>query len=169
MRFRIRSATPSDAPALAGLIRELAAYERLSHEAEPDADALAKHLADDASPRCNAFIAEADGEPLAFALYFYSYSTFLTRWGVYLEDLYVRPEHRGKGIGYALLRRVAQEAVSRGCRRMEWAVLNWNEPAIAFYRRIGARPMDDWTTMRLSGEALERIGAQDGMDGAAGA
>jgi len=157
----IRPAGPADAETLVSLILELAEYERLTHEAVPDAEALRKHLAPEAQPRCEALIAEQDGQPIGFALYFHNYSTFLTRWGIYLEDIYVKPAYRGKGTGFALLKRVAEIAVERGCRRLDWAVLDWNEPAIAFYRKLGARPMDDWTTMRLTGEALEKLGRVD--------
>jgi GNAT superfamily N-acetyltransferase len=159
MSFTIRPAVPSDAGVLASLILELAAYEKLTHEAIPDPAVLGLHLAQDASPRIEALIAEDnEANPIAFALFFPNYSTFLTRWGIYLEDLYVRPAYRGQGIGFALLKRVAEIAVERECGRMEWAVLDWNEPAIQFYRRLGAKPMDDWTTMRLTGEALADLG-----------
>ena len=158
MTYHLRAAGPEDAERLAALILELADYERLRHEARPDAHALAAHLAPDARPRCEALLAEVDGEAVGFALYFPNYSTFLTRWGIYLEDLYVRPDWRGRGIGFALLRRVAQATVERGGRRLDWSVLDWNAPALDFYRRLGARPLDDWTTMRLAGDALRRLG-----------
>ena len=161
MSFHLRPATPDDAETLTTLIRELADYERLTHEVATDPEALRAHLAPDAAPRCEALLAEdeATGEAVGFALYFQNYSTFLSRWGVYLEDLYVRPSRRGSGIGFALLKRVAEIAAERGCARMEWSVLNWNEPALEFYHRLGARPMEEWTTMRLSDEALQRLGA----------
>ncbi|MEM1125821.1 MAG: GNAT family N-acetyltransferase [Bacteroidota bacterium] len=159
--FRIRTATPDDAPALIVLIEALAAYEKLSHEAQPDEAALRQHLAPDAQPRCEAFLAERvdTGQAIGLALFFQTYSTFLTRWGIYLEDLFVVPEHRGRGVGMALLRRLAAEAVARRCERLEWQVLDWNELALGFYDRLGARPLDDWITMRLSGDALHRLGA----------
>lgn len=155
----IRPATPGDADTIRTLILELAEYEKLLDEAHPDVDALREHLAPSATPRCEALLAEADdtGEAVGFALFFPNYSTFLTKWGIYLEDIYVRPSHRGKGIGFALLKRVAEIAVERGAGRMDWAVLDWNASAIDFYREIGATPMDDWTTMRLSGEALREL------------
>ena len=157
--FTIRPAGPGDAETLVDLILGLAGYERLLHDARPDAAALRAHLADDARPRCEALIAEThDGRPAGFALFFPNYSTFLTRWGIYLEDLFVLPEHRGSGLGFALLKRVAEIAVARGGQRLDWSVLDWNVPAIAFYERLGARPMDDWRGMRLNGDALQRLG-----------
>lgn len=160
MPVHIRPAQPEDAETLVALIRELADYERLTHEARPDAAALHDHLRPEAQPRCEALLAEdaGTGEAVGFALYFANYSTFLTRWGIYLEDLYVKPSRRGLGIGFALLQRVAEIAVARGCRRLEWSVLDWNELALRFYRQLGAEPMDEWTTMRLSGPALEALG-----------
>jgi diamine N-acetyltransferase len=157
--FRIRPATPDDAPEVARLILALAEYEQLLHEAKPDVEALRSHLADDARPRCEALLAEeeATGRAIGFALFFPNYSTFLTRWGIYLEDLYVDPRFRGKGVGLALLRRVAQLAVDRGCQRLDWSVLDWNALAIDFYRRLGAVPLGDWTTMRLQGQALDDV------------
>lgn len=159
MSFTIRSAHPGDAEAVCGLIRELAAYEKLSHEAHPDPDAVRQHLAPGASPRCEALLAvdDASGEVFGFALFFPNYSTFLTRWGIYLEDLFVRPDHRGRGAGLALLRAVAERVVQRGGSRLDWSVLDWNTLAIDFYRKLGARPMNDWTTFRLDGEALKRF------------
>lgn len=154
----IRPATPDDAPTLVQLILELAEYEQLRHEADPDAEALRRQLAPDAQPRCEALLAEArDGAPVGFALFFHNYSTFLTNFGLYLEDLFVRPDHRGQGIGFALLQRVAQIAEERGCQRLDWAVLDWNTPAIDFYEQLGAEPLDDWTTMRLDRTAIESV------------
>ena len=158
----IRSATPVDAPLLHALILELADYEKLRAEAEAGCreDRLRAHLQPDANPRLGGFVAETEaGEVAGFALFFLVYSTFNTNWGLHLEDLFVRPEHRGSGFGLALMRAVAAEAVRRGCVRMEWAVLNWNAPAIGFYERLGARPMSDWTTMRLTGDALAALAA----------
>ena len=154
----IRPAIPDDAKTLVALIRELAEYEKLLHEAHPSAERLRGHLAPDAQPGCEAFLAEtAEGEPVGFALYLFNYSTFLTRFGVYLEDLFVRPDHRGRGVGFRLLQRVAQVAADRGCERMDWAVLDWNQSAIDFYRQLGAKPLDDWTTMRLETEAIQSV------------
>ncbi len=160
--FRIREATPDDAETLVQLILELADYEKLRDEAQPDPKRLRVHLHPEASPRCEALLAEeaTTGEALGFALFFANYSTFLTRWGLYLEDIYVRPAYRGRGIGFALLKRVAEIAVARGARRLDWQVLDWNEPALRFYRKLGARPLNEWITMRLSGAALEQLGGR---------
>ena len=162
--FTIRLATPDDAETIAGLIRELAEYEKLAHEAEPDVHALRQHLRSGKGARCEALLAErqTSGQAVGFALFFPNYSTFLTRWGIYLEDLYVRPEARGQGVGFALLQEVARIATERGCERLEWSVLDWNELAFGFYEKLGARPMSDWTTMRLTGEALRTLGSSDG-------
>lgn len=158
--FSIRRATPDDAPQIHRLILELAEYERLLGEAREgsDPEALRRHLAADASPRVHAFVAEAaSGGAFGFALCYQHYSTFHTNWGMYLEDLYVQPPHRGSGAGLALMRAVARLARELGAVRMEWQVLDWNEPALAFYRRLGAEGMDEWTTMRLTGEPLARL------------
>jgi GNAT superfamily N-acetyltransferase len=158
--YAIRPAAPEDAPAIHTLILELAEYEKLLEEAQDGSDpgALARHLAADAAPRVDAFVAEAaSGEVIGFALCYHHYSTFHTNWGLYLEDLYVRPDLRGHGIGFALMCSVARLATERGCVRLEWQVLDWNEPALNFYRRIGAEAMDEWTTMRLTGASLRRL------------
>ena len=159
----IRKATPDDAPDLVNLINALAEYEKLLHESHPDVDALAKHLAANAHPKCEALVAvvtpdDGSGDKIVgMALYFFNYSTFLTRWGVFLEDLFVLPEYRGKSIGFSLLKELAKVAVSHDCRRLDWNVLDWNELAIDFYKQIGAKPMSEWTTMRLEDEALHRL------------
>lgn len=164
MNFHIRPATPADAPHLVRLIDALAEYEHLSEESHPDADALAKHLAPEATPRIEALVAVVDADDatdeqvVGMALYYFNYSTFLTRWGIFLEDLFVFSDYRGKGIGFALLRRLSRIALEHGCARVDWNVLDWNQLAIDFYHRIGARPLSDWNTMRLSGEALEKLG-----------
>lgn len=156
--FVLREAVPADAPVLARLIDGLAAFERLSHESSPDPEALAAHLAQDANPRCHALLAETpEGTAVGFALFFRNYSTFLTSWGVYLEDLFVLPEHRGSGIGKALLTAVARFAVDHGARRLDWSVLEWNAGAIGFYEGLGAQRMDDWRTMRVTGAALRSL------------
>ena len=156
----IRPATPDDCPALAILIRELAAYEKLEHEAAATADDLLRDLF---GPRiyAEALFVEDRGEAVGFALFFHNYSTFKGRPGLYLEDLYIRPEHRGRGLGKNLLRMLAKVAVRRGCGRMEWAVLDWNDSAIGFYQSLGARPMDAWTGYRLDDSALDNLAASD--------
>ncbi|NNE34565.1 MAG: GNAT family N-acetyltransferase [Rhodothermales bacterium] len=162
MPFALRAAVPADAPAIVGLIKELANYERLAHEARPDADALANHMRRHASPRVEAIVAiDTDtSEAIGFALFFPNYSTFLTGWGIYLEDLYVQPAYRGLGVGLALLRMVAALAIERGCERLDWAVLDWNDLAISFYRKIGATPMKDWVAMRLAGDSLTAFASE---------
>jgi GNAT superfamily N-acetyltransferase len=155
-RVTIRPATPADVPLILRFIRELAEYERLAHEVVATEDGLRDTLFG-ARPYAEVVIAEEGGEPAGFALFFHNYSTFLGRPGIYLEDLYVRPELRGKGTGRALLAHLARLAVERGCGRLEWWVLDWNEPAIRFYRALGAQPMDDWTVFRVTGDALKRL------------
>jgi GNAT superfamily N-acetyltransferase len=154
----IRPATPVDVPAIAALIRALAEYEKLHYEVVLAEGALAKHLFGP-RPFCEVLIAEDAGKPVGFALFFPNYSTFLGRPGYYLEDLFVLEEYRGKGYGKALLTALAKLAVERGCGRLEWAVLNWNEPAIGFYNKLGAKSMTDWTVCRLQGEALTKLAA----------
>lgn len=153
----IRPAIAADAGTVAGLIRELARYEQLEHEVTMTADDIRSTLFGE-RPVAEALLAEVDGQAVGLALFFSSYSTFLGRPGIYLEDLFVKPEHRGSGLGKALLREIARIAVRRGCGRLEWAVLNWNRPAIDFYEKLGARPNSEWTTYRLTGEALQRLG-----------
>jgi GNAT superfamily N-acetyltransferase len=155
--LRIREAVEADVPLVLGLIRELADYERLLSEVTATADRLRAALFGE-RPYAEVAIAEdPGGEPLGFALFFHNFSTFVGRPGIYLEDLFVRPEHRGAGIGRALLRHLARLAEERGCGRLEWAVLDWNEQAIAFYRRLGARPTSGWSVYRLDGDALSRL------------
>ncbi len=152
----IRPASRGDVPLILRFIRELAEYERLAHEVMATEDGLHETLFG-TRPYAEVVIAEEGGEPAGFALFFHNYSTFLGRPGIYLEDLYVRPEMRGRGTGRALLGHLARLAVERGCGRLEWWVLDWNEPAIRFYRSLGAEPMDDWTVFRVAGDALERL------------
>jgi GNAT superfamily N-acetyltransferase len=152
----IRPAVPADVPTIVELIRALASYERLEDECRADADLLRGHLFGP-RPSCEVIIAEQEGAAVGFALFFHNYSTFLTKPGIYLEDLFVRPEARGSGVGRALLARLAELAVERGCGRLEWAVLKWNQPAIGFYEKLGARPMDTWTVYRLTGDALTSL------------
>lgn len=154
--LRIRPAVVGDCPLILELISELGAYERLSHEIVADVAALESSLFGP-RPAAEVLIAEHAGTPAAFALFFHTYSTFLAKPGLYLEDLFVRPEHRKHGIGGALMRRLAQLAVERGCGRFEWSVLNWNEPALEFYRGLGAVPMAEWTVQRVTGDALLRL------------
>ncbi len=153
MSVRVRPARPDEAPLIADLIRELAVYEKLEHEAVATAQGLASALFGP-EPRVFCDIAEVKGEPVGFALWFYNFSTFVGRHGIYLEDLYVRPQARGAGAGRALLAGLARRCVDEGLGRLEWAVLDWNAPAIGFYQALGALPMDEWTVNRLTGEAL---------------
>lgn len=157
----IRPAVEADVPLILRFIRELAEYERLAHEVVATEEGLRGTLFG-ARPFAEVVIAEEEGEPAGFALFFHNYSTFLGRPGLYLEDLYVRPEMRGAGIGRALLAHLARLAVERGCGRLEWWVLDWNEPAIRFYRSLGAQPMDDWTVFRVTGDALTQLAAESG-------
>jgi GNAT superfamily N-acetyltransferase len=155
----IRSARPGEAPLVLGFVRELAEYERLLHECvASEADIDAALFGPTPSVFCD--IAEWEREPVGFALWFTNFSTFSGRHGIYLEDLFVRPSHRGKGIGKALMVRLAQHCVARGWARFQWSVLDWNAPSIAFYRSIGAVLMDDWTVCRVSGDALEALAKQ---------
>jgi len=155
----IRPAVPEDIPAIAHLIRALAEYEKLTQEVVLNEVNLREHLFGP-RPCCEALIAEGAGLPVGFALYFFNYSTFLAKPGLYLEDLFVLPEFRGRGLGKALFLEVARQAVVRGCGRFEWAVLDWNEPAIGFYKKMDAVAMDDWTVYRLMGPALENLVGQ---------
>lgn len=152
----IRFATPADAATILALVRELAAYEREPDAVEATEATLAAQLAEP-SPPFECLIAEIDGEAAGFALFFHTYSTWRGRRGLWLEDLFVRPRHRGAGIGRALLVELARVALDRGCARFEWTVLDWNELAIGFYRSLGAAPMDEWTTWRLDGAALAAL------------
>ena len=154
----VREASAADVPLILSFIRELAEYERLTHEVVATEDGLRETLFGE-HPYAEVLIAEHDGSPAGFALFFHNYSTFLARPGIYLEDLFVRPPFRGAGIGKELLIRLARLARSRGCGRLEWWVLDWNEPSIGFYEKLGAVPMDDWTVYRVSGAALEGLAA----------
>jgi GNAT superfamily N-acetyltransferase len=158
--FRIEPAQPADAPLVVALVRELADYERLLDAVRIAPEDLLRDLF---GPRAfaEAVIARIGDEPVGFALWFYNYSTFEGRPGLYLEDLFVRPAFRGHGYGEALLRHLARVAVERGCARFEWSVLDWNEPAIAFYRKLGAVPLDGWTVQRVSGDALRALASNE--------
>lgn len=158
MTLSIRPAAPADLPLIAALIRELADYEKLAHEVRFDQAVLGEKLFG-ARPYAEVVIGEVGGVAQGFALFFHNFSTFEGRPGIYLEDLFVRPAARGEGLGKALLAHLAALAVERDCARLEWSVLDWNEPAIGFYRKLGARPMAEWTTMRLDGAALAQLGA----------
>lgn len=152
----IRPATLADVPSIARLIRALAEYEKLAHAVVLEEASLREHLFGP-RPFAEVLLAEAAELVIGFALFFHNYSTFLGKPGIYLEDLFVMPEHRGRGHGKALLVELAEIAIARGCGRVEWSVLNWNEPSIHFYRALGAAPMDEWTVFRLTGDALERL------------
>ena len=154
----IAEAGPGDVPTILAFIKGLAEYERLASAVVATEAQL--HATLFGQPRfAEVVIARIAGEPVGFALFFHNYSTFLAQPGIYLEDLFVLPDYRGAGVGRALLGHLAHLAIHRGCGRLEWCVLDWNEPAIAFYERLGARALGDWTTYRLTGEALERLGA----------
>lgn len=157
----IRPAAPADVPAMVQLVRDLAEYERSAHEVRLDDAALHAALFGPA-PKVFAHVAEQDGEVVGFAVWFLNFSTWLGRHGIYLEDLYVKPEARGDGHGRALLTELARIAVERGYGRLEWWVLDWNESAQGFYRGLGAEPMDEWTVWRLTGDALQRLGGAGG-------
>jgi len=152
----IRAAAESDLPLILHLIESLAEYERLRDQCVATEVKLRATLFGD-HPAAEILIASIENEPMGFALFFGNYSTFLAQPGIFLEDLFVKPEARGKGVGYALLSALARLAVDRNCGRLEWNVLDWNELAISFYKRIGAVPMDEWTTFRLTGPALKKL------------
>src|SRR5438874_4244969 len=152
----IRTATPADVSTIARLIRALAEYERLADKVVLDEGRLREHLFGP-RPFAEVLLAEEAQQVVGFALFFHNYSTFLGKPGLYLEDLFILPEYRGKGHGKSLLAALARLAVERGCGRLEWSVLNWNEPAIQFYRALGAVPMDEWTVYRLTDEPLRRM------------
>lgn len=156
----IRPASRDDVPVILGFIRALAEYEKLADQVVATEEKLAATLFG-ARPVAEVLIAEWQGQAAGFALYFHNYSTFLAQPGIYLEDLFVLPEHRGRGIGKALLVQLAKTAVERDCGRFEWSVLDWNTPAIEFYHALGAKPMDEWTVQRVTGDALKALAAMD--------
>ncbi len=156
--FTLRSAELRDVGAIVQLIRDLAEFEKLTHLVQVTAEKLRPQLFGE-RPAAEALVAECGGEVVAFALFFTNFSTFLAQPGLYLEDLYVKPDHRGSGIGKALLTRLAALAVERSCGRFEWSVLDWNETAIRFYERMGATLMPDWRICRVSGDALRTLAA----------
>lgn len=158
----IRPATPADVPAIVGFIRELAEYEKLLHVCRTTVEALTASLFPASGrPVAEALVGEIDGVPMGMALFFTNFSTFECKPGLYLEDLYVTPKARGVGLGKALLIRLAQIAVERGYARFEWSVLDWNEPAIGFYKKLGAVPMDEWTVFRVAGGALTSLASMN--------
>jgi GNAT superfamily N-acetyltransferase len=154
--FQIRTTTESDLAVILSLIRELAEYER-APDAVVATEAGLREVLFGAKRSAEVLLASEEQEPVGFAVFFHNFSTWLGRPGLYLEDLFVRPEKRGKGYGRALLERLARIAQERGCGRMEWAVLDWNDPAIQFYRKLGAQPMDEWTVFRLTGEGIAKL------------
>ncbi|MEY3833741.1 MAG: hypothetical protein RLZZ130_1219 [Pseudomonadota bacterium] len=158
MSLSIRSATPADISLIGQFIRDLAEYEKLAHEVRFDEAVMAQKLFGP-RPFAEVLIGEIDGTPQGFALFFHNFSTFEGRPGIYLEDLFVRPDARGSGLGKALLAKLAALAVERDCARLEWSVLDWNTPAIDFYKALGARPMDEWTVYRVDGDALTGLAA----------
>ncbi len=161
MSISIRPANRDDVALILDLIRGLADYEKLAHECVATEASLLQTLFGE-RPAAEVVIADADGQTAGFALFFSNYSTFLARPGMYLEDIFVYPELRGRGIGLRLIQHLAQIAVARGYGRFEWSVLDWNTPAITFYRSLGAVPMDGWTVQRVSGDALLRLAAEAG-------
>ena len=154
--FEIRTTTEADVPVILSLIRELADYER-APDAAIATEAGLREVLFGSKPCAEVLLALEKGEPVGFAVYFHNFSTWLGRPGLYLEDLFVRPDVRGKGYGRALLERLARIAQERGCGRMEWAVLDWNEPAIQFYKKLGAEPMGEWTVFRLTREGIAKL------------
>lgn len=159
MTLKLRAADGTDVPVIAELIRGLARYEKLEHAVVMTEELLNAALFGD-RPYAEVVLAEDGGRPVGFALFFHNFSTFLGRPGIYLEDLFVLPEERGRGIGKSLLAHLARLAVERGCGRLEWAVLDWNQDAIKFYERLGAKPMSDWTVYRLTGKPLTDLAGQ---------
>ena len=158
----IRPATVDDVALIRALIGELAEYERLAHAAVATDDGLRDQLFG-AHPGAEVLIGEVDGEPAGFALFFHNFSTFLGKRGLYLEDLFVRPAFRGSGLGKHLMATLARIAVQRDCGRFEWSVLDWNAPAIGFYRKLGATGLDEWTVQRLEGDALHALASHDAL------
>jgi GNAT superfamily N-acetyltransferase len=159
MTLQIRPAERADVPTVADLIWQLARFEKLEQEVVLTEDLLVAGLFGP-HPYAEAVLAEVEGKVIGFALFFHTFSTFLARPGMYLEDLFVLPDHRGRGVGRALLAHLAHLALERGCGRLEWAVLNWNQEAIRFYERLGAHPNTEWTVYRLTGEALQTLGGE---------
>ena len=158
MSFTIRPATPDDAGTILGFITELAIYEKAGHEVEATEETIRSSIFGEGSVT-EAAILEKDGQPAGFAVWFYSYSTWQAKNGLYLEDLYVSPDHRGSGAGKLLLKHLARIAIEKGCGRFEWSVLDWNEPAIRVYDAVGAEPQNEWIRYRLAGDRLKAFAA----------
>lgn len=158
--FSIKFAEPEDAGIILDFVKKLAEYEKLSHEVKADEKQIHKTLFS-GNPKAECIIGYEENEPVAFAIFFHNYSTFLGKYGLYLEDLFVLRGKRGKGYGKMMLKKLARIALDRDCARFEWAVLDWNEPAIEFYKALGAKPMDEWTTYRVAGEALKKLAEVD--------
>lgn len=154
--FSIRFASDNDTGLVLSFIKELAAYEKLEHEVEATEENLAKYLFGD-NPKAEVIFGEYQNEPVGFALFFHNFSTFLGKPGIYLEDLFVKPDQRGNGYGKVMLTYLAYTAEKRNCGRLEWSVLDWNEPAIGFYEKLGAVPMDEWTVYRVTGLSLKNL------------
>ncbi|MGL5082593.1 MAG: GNAT family N-acetyltransferase [Microcoleaceae cyanobacterium] len=159
VQFQLRPANPNDVPEIFRLIQSLADYEQLLHQVTGTPELLSQHLFS-SQPHIEVIVAESDTNLVGFALFFHNYSTFLTQPGIYLEDLFVQPDFRGCGIGKALIIRVAQIAVERGCGRFEWSVLDWNQTAIDFYKYMGADVLEDWRICRVAGESLLQLSQQ---------
>lgn len=157
----LRDATPADAALVLHFVRALATYEKLEHEVEATEELVARNILGPGR-RAEALIAEWEGQPVGFAVWFYSFSTFLGRPSLYVEDVFVEPPHRGRGIGRKIFAHLAARALREGCGRMEWSVLDWNTPSIEFYRSLGATPRAGWILKRLTGPALEALAAQEG-------
>ncbi len=155
MNFKIRKAVPDDTATIFDLIKKLAVYEKLEDSVTTNLEELGKNIFENGFAKV--LIAEENAKPIGFALYFYNFSTFLGKPGIYLEDLFVEPDYRGKGYGKALLSELAREASAKGCGRLEWSVLDWNTPSIEFYKKLGAKPMDDWTVFRLDQEGIANL------------
>lgn len=156
--IKVRPAVRGDIPVIMGFIRSLAEYEKLAHEVTADERTLESEIFDKGGAQV--LIAYCENEPCGFALYFYNFSTFLGKRGIYLEDLFVKPQYRGRGVGSRLLRELAKTALHEGCGRLEWSCLDWNEPSIGFYRSLGARPMDGWTVYRVTGDTLKELAGE---------
>jgi GNAT superfamily N-acetyltransferase len=158
--FSIKPATIHDVETILGFIKELADYEKLTHEVVATEELLRETLFDERQV-AKVIIGYSDDQPVGFALFFHNFSTFLGRPGIYLEDLYVKPEFRGNGMGRKLFQHIVQLAKERRCGRVEWSVLDWNEPSIQFYQNLGAKPLDDWSMFRLTGDALEKLAPEN--------